>query len=307
MNRLDEPLFSFRRPHSSARSTRPPGAFRLGIVSSVIVIGAAVFIWLMLLGPLGALFAHLSGHAIRQTLGAPGGLSPMWTSLEAAMVALTAIVLLGTPLAWLLAQGRLPFARVIEVGLLIPLLMPPLVIGLLLIYFMGPSTPIGGFLNHLHLTATNTFFALVIALIYESAPYYILGAQAAFSSVDPQLEENAALLGDSWPRVFRRITLPMAAPGLALALAIAWARAMGAFGAVVIIAYHPYGLPMAIWVTLQEQGVGAALPYAFLLLIVALPLPVLAYLWSARARAKVTGTSRVRTLNVPLPDQASLA
>ena len=64
--------------------------------------------------------------------------------------------------------------------------------------------------------------------------------------MDPRLEQQAALLGDRPGRVFRRVTLPLAAPGLAMALAVAWARAMGAFGAVIIIAYHPYGLPLQI-------------------------------------------------------------
>ena len=106
----------------------------------------------------------------------------------------------------------------------------------------------------LHLSATDTFLALVIAQVYESAPYYILGAQAAFASIDPRLEQQAALLGDRPRRVFRRVTVPLAAPGLAMALAIAWARAMGAFGAVVIIAYHPTALPLQIWTSLQETG-----------------------------------------------------
>lgn len=300
-----------RRPVTTTEAravprVRVPG---LGALSSVATIAAAVFVWLALLGPLGALFAHLSGGAMRSTLGAPGGLTPLWTSLSASGIALGAMVLLGTPLAWLLARGRLPFVRLWEVGLLLPLLMPPLVVGLLLVYFLGSSTPLGEALAHIHLTATNTFFALVVAEFYESAPYYILGAQAALASVDPQLEQNAALLGDRWPRVFRRVTLPLAAPGLATALAVAWARAMGAFGAVVIVAYHPYGLPMATWVTLQEQGLAAALPYAVVLLVAALPLPVLAYLWSARARARVVSPGRRRrTLAaLPLTDPASLS
>jgi molybdate/tungstate transport system permease protein len=108
----------------------------------------------------------------------------------------------------------------------------------------------------------------------------------AFSGVDPRLEQQAALLGDRPWRVLRRVTLPLAAPGLAMALAIAWARAMGAFGAVVIIAYHPYGLPLQIWVTLQETGLASALPFALVLLVVALPLPLAAYIWSARAQAR---------------------
>ena len=180
--------------------------------------------------------------------------------------------MLGTPLAWLLARGRLPFPRVWEAGLLLVLLLPPLVIGLLLVFMVGPFTPIGHCLGALHLSASNTFLALVIAQVYESAPYYVLGAQAAFASVDPRLEQQAALLGDRPWRVLRRVTLPLAAPGLAMALAVAWARAMGAFGAVIIVAYHPYGLPLQIWTTLQETGLDSALPFALVLLVVALPL-----------------------------------
>ncbi len=240
--------------------------------------------WLALLGPLGALFAHLSPSALRTSLSAPHALSPLVTSVEASAVALGVLVAVGTPLAWAMTRNRLPGPRVWESGMLVMLLMPPLVIGLLLVFFVGPLTPIGHGLARLHLSASNTFFALVVAEIYEAAPYYVLGAAAAFTSVEPELEEHAWLLGDTWWRSFRRVTLPLAAPGLASALAMAWARAMGAFGAVLVIAYHPYGLPMQIWVTLQQTGLAAALPFALLLLVVALPLPVLAYVWTARAR-----------------------
>ena len=117
----------------------------------------------------------------------------------------------------------------------------------------------------------------------------MLGAQAAFASVEPRLEQQAGLLGDRPRRVFRRVTLPLAAPGLAMALSIAWARAMGAFGAVIIIAYHPYGIPLQIYTTLQETGLPSALPYALVLLVVALPLPLAAYIWSARAARRRRG------------------
>ncbi|MHB1553433.1 MAG: ABC transporter permease subunit [Acidimicrobiales bacterium] len=259
---------------------RPDGRRVVGLLG---VIGAAV-VWLALLGPLGALLAHLSPSAIESSLSAPQALAPLVTSVEASAVALGVLVVAGTPLAWAMARNRLPAPRLWESGVLVSLLMPPLVIGLLLVFLVGPLTPIGQGLAHLHLSASNTFFALVLAEIYEAAPYYVLGAGAAFTSVEPELEEHARLLGDTWWRSFRRVTLPLAAPGLSSALAMAWARAMGAFGAVLVIAYHPYGLPMQIWVTLQQTGLAAALPFALVLLVVALPLPVLAYVWTARAR-----------------------
>lgn len=257
---------------------------RIRNASTLLSLAGALVVWLALLGPIIALFTNLSGHGVASAWSAPGALGPLVTSLEAGAVTLAVLILLGTPLGWLLARHRLPLTRLLEAGLLAGLLLPPLVIGLLLIFMVGPNTPVGGFLGHLHLTATNTFVALVIAEIYESAPYYILGTEAAFAGVDVGLEQQAALLGDSPSRVMRRVTLPMAAPSLAMALAIAWARAMGAFGAVIIVAYHPFGLPLQIWTTFQEADLSAALSFAFLLLVVALPLPLLAYAWSARAR-----------------------
>jgi molybdate/tungstate transport system permease protein len=255
---------------------------------SLAVAGIGI-IWLALLGPVIALLTHLSWSGITTALSAPGAFDPLILSAESGAVTLGVLLLLGTPLAWALARGTLPFPRVWEAGVLATLLLPPLVVGLLLVFMVGPYTPIGHLLSGLHLSATDTFLALVIAQVYESAPYYVLGAQAAFSSVDYRLEQQAALLGDPPLRVFRRVTLPLAGPGMAMAMAIAWARAMGAFGAVVIIAYHPTGLPLQIWTTLQETGLPSALPYALVLLVVALPLPIAAYIWSARARSRRRG------------------
>jgi molybdate/tungstate transport system permease protein len=260
-------------------------------VSGLVSVIGALVIWIALLGPVIALLAHLSGGAIASALTGPGNLDPLVTSLASGGVTLAVLLVLCTPLAWMLARGSLPFPRVWEAGVLCSLLLPPLVIGLLLVFFVGPYTPIGRLLNATpwHLSATNTFLALVIAEVYESAPYYVVGAQAAFADVDPRMEQQAALLGDRPRRVFRRVTLPLAAPGLAVALSVAWARAMGAFGAVIIIAYHPYGLPLQIWTTLQETGLASALPYALILLVVALPLPLAAFTWSARARRRRRG------------------
>ena len=220
--------------------------------STALALLGALVIWLALLGPFAVLIQHLSFHSIRAALGPPGALDPLWMSLGASAIALGAMVLLGTPLAYLLARGRLPLARLVELGILLPLMMPPLVIGLLLIFLIGPEGTLGTLLADIHLTGVNTFFALIVAEFYEAAPFYVLGAHAAFASVDPRIEQDATLLGDRPLQAFRRITLPLAAPGLATGLATAWARAMGAFGAVVIIAYYPRGLPNQIFIAFQE-------------------------------------------------------
>jgi molybdate/tungstate transport system permease protein len=262
---------------------------RARVSSSLASLCFALVVWVVLLAPLVALAGHVSLHGLAKALEAPGALSPLATSVEASALSLGVLVALGTPAGFLLARGKLPAPRIWEGALLAGLLLPPLVVGLLLVFLVGPLSAIGSVLERVHLSATNTFLALVIAEIYEAGPYYVLGAAAAFAGVDPELEAQAELLGDRPARAMRRVSLPLAAPGLATALAVAWARAMGAFGAVVIIAYHPFGVPMQIWTTLQENGLAAALPYALVLLVVALPLPLGAFWWSARARRRAAG------------------
>ena len=278
-----------REPETAGRGRPGAKPWAVHSLSGAIALAGALVIWVALLGPVIALATHLSGSAIVSSLTAPGALDPLVVSVTSGAVTLGVLLVVTTPLAWMMAHDRLPFPRVWEAGVLLSLLLPPLVIGLLLIFMVGPYTAIGQILGRVHLSATNTFLALVIAEVYESAPYYVLAAQAAFRGVDRDLEQQAGLLGDRPIRVFRRVTLPLAMPGLATALAVAWARAMGAFGAVIIIAYHPFGIPLQIYTTLQETGLASALPFALVLLVVALPLPLVAYAWSAHAGRRLRG------------------
>ena len=266
------------------------GRHAVGRIPATAAVLTSAVVWVVLLGPLVVLLTQVSPHSIRVNLDQPGALDPLWISLEASGIALGCMVVLGTPLAYLLARGRLRFARVIEAGIILPLLMPPLVIGLLLIFLLGQAGPVGRVVSSIdpNVFGVNTFFALVVAEFYEAAPYYIITATAALASVDERLEQDAQLLGDRPLSTFRRITLPLAAPGLATGLAIAWARAMGAFGAVLIVAYNPAGLPITIDQTFIANGLDAALVFALLLIVAALPLPLIALLWSSRARGRKT-------------------
>jgi molybdate/tungstate transport system permease protein len=228
----------------------------------------------VLIAPAAALLLHADYGNLATTLqGADSG--PIQASLESASFALIALIALGTPLAyWSSRTPHRRVRRIVNAVLLVPLLMPPLVVGLTLIYLLGPATTLGTFTANIGLGNVNSLFALTLAGFYEAAPYYVFAASAAFASADRQAELTAA----SWQRtpwqVFRRITLPAAAPGLAVGIAMAWARAVGAFGAAIVVAYHPTGLPVDIWIALQEVGLPAAFPLAVILLVVALPLPL---------------------------------
>ncbi|MGH7918238.1 MAG: ABC transporter permease subunit, partial [Candidatus Binataceae bacterium] len=111
---------------------------------------------------------------------------------------------------------------------------------------------------------------------------YVLGAVAALDAVPVMLQKQAALLGLAPTKVFFRVTLPLARLGLAVALSIAWVRAIGEFGAVVVTAYYPSGMPVQLWVDLQSFGLPAVMPLLVIFLAVALPLPWLAHVLAQR-------------------------
>jgi molybdate/tungstate transport system permease protein len=152
--------------------------------------------------------------------------------------------------------------------------MPTLALGILLASFYGPAAPIGQSFARIGIILTNTPAAFILAGLYASLPTYIIAARAAFAEVPPDLEDIARTLGQSEWRTFRRVTLPLAQRGLAAALALAWVRAIGEFGIVLIIAYFPQGLPVRLWVDLQDQGIEAVFPLLAVFLLAALPLPL---------------------------------
>lgn len=228
--------------------------------------------------PFVALLLHISWSDVWSVWAASGG-SPLVTSLWSTAMSMVSIIVFGTPLGWFLGRGKSGVWKWVEVLLLIPLLMPPLVIGLLLVYFYGPYGGMGHLLSQLGLSATNTVLAVVLAQLYESIPYYVFAAQASFRQIDEKHERVSLSLGVSPWRTMVRVIFPLARPGLIVGFAMAFARAIGAFGAVIVVAYYPNTLPVSIWVALEEQGLPSALPLALLLLVVALPMPLAAVLW----------------------------
>lgn len=239
-----------------------------------------------LLFPFISLLLHVSWTSVWGVWAESAG-APLLTSLLTTLLSMVLILLVGTPLGWYLARGRHRVWRVMEFLLLIPLLMPPLVIGLLLVYFYGPYGFIGHVLTRLGLSASNTLLAVVLAQLYESIPYYVFSAQAAFSQVDRRYERVSLSLGTPPWRTLRRVTFPLAWPGLSVGFAMAFARAIGAFGAVIVVAYYPHTLPVSIWIALEEQGLPSALPLALLLLLVSLPLPLATVLWRRIKRDRI--------------------
>ena len=213
---------------------------------------------------------------------APGDLRSIRVSLGYSLISLALIIALGTPLAWWLARHSFPGKWVLEVIVFLALLTPPLAMGILLTTLFGPYGPVGSLVAHTGVELTNSAAGFVLAQFYGALPYYVVAARAAFEGVPRELEHIALTLGKSPWQIFWLISLPLARLGLAAALALAWVRALGEFGIVLILAYYPQGMPVKLWVNLQDIGLSAVYPLLWVFFLVAMPLPLILGLASRR-------------------------
>ncbi len=202
-------------------------------------------------------------------------------SLGYTAIAMLVVVALGTPMALYVARTSARERFWWQAILLLSVLIPPLALGILMSLAFGPHA-LGAYLARLGLRLSNSPLAFVVTQVYVSIGYYILGALAALDGVPRALEVQARLLGDDPLQVFRRITFPVARLGFAVALSLAWVRALTEFGAIVITAYYPAGMPVALWTGLENAGLPAVMPLLIVFLATALPLPWLAQILAQR-------------------------
>ncbi len=172
-----------------------------------------------------------------------------WTSAIAATISTGIIAVVGIPLAYVLARSRGPISTVVGFLVAVPLALPPVMSGILLIYIAGPYTSIGSVIDF-----SNTLAGIVLAQTFVASPFLVVVARAAFSSVDPSLYDRAASLGHRELSRFVRVALPSASDSIRAGLLLAWLRAFGEYGATVIIAFHPYSLP--VFTELQFESTG---------------------------------------------------
>src|SRR5438270_7564712 len=215
---------------------------------------------------------------------APGDTGAIGVSLAYSLTALALILALGTPLSWWLARQSFRGKWFLEAVILLALLTPPLAMGILLTALFGPYGTVGRLVSSAGVELTNSAPAFVLAQFYGALPYYVIAARAAFEGVPRELEHIALTLGKSPWQTFWLVSMPLARLGLAAGIALAWVRALGEFGIVLILAYYPQGIPVKLWVNLQDIGLAAVYPLLWVFFVVAMPLPLVLGLASRRQR-----------------------
>jgi ABC-type sulfate/molybdate transport systems ATPase subunit/ABC-type sulfate transport system permease component len=192
------------------------------------------------------------------------GQRTLWQATEVSFASATLATMLiglgGIPLGYYLARRATLASRVLGFVVQLPLALPPLVAGVLLLFLVGPYTVLGRWAQAVGLPLTDSFAGVVLAETFVAAPFLIVAARSAFLSVDRDLEHVAATLGHRASARFFKVSLPLAWPTILAGLLLAWLRAIGEFGATVMVAYHPYTLPVYTFVSFGSQGLSAMLP-----------------------------------------------
>jgi len=254
------PASAPRRPR---RSRRGPPPFLL--------VPAALALAFLLL-PLLALLVRAPWSSVTTELADPEVLQALRLSLVSASLATVVCILLGVPLAWVLSRATFPGRRLLRALVTVPLVLPPVVGGVALLLLLGRRGLLGQYLDlWFGLRLPFTTAAVVVAEAFVALPFLVLAVEGALRGADRRYEDAAATLGASRATVFRRVTLPLVAPGITAGAVLCFARALGEFGATITFAGNFPGatrtMPLAVYLALETDPESAIVLSLVLLLV----------------------------------------
>ncbi|MEU7744347.1 ABC transporter permease [Nonomuraea sp. NPDC049158] len=208
--------------------------------------------------PLAGLLIRAPWPTLLQRLAEPQVLEALRLSLVCATIATAVCLLLGVPLAWLLARVSFPGRRLVRALVTVPLVLPPVVGGVALLLVLGRRGLVGQWLEAtFDITLPFTTAGVIIAEAFVAMPFLVISVEGALRGADRRFEEAAATLGASRWIVFRRVTLPMVMPGVVAGAVLCWARALGEFGATITFAGNFPGttrtMPLAVYLALETE------------------------------------------------------
>jgi molybdate transport system permease protein len=240
----------------------------------------AVVAALVVVLPLLAIVARVNWANFLPLVTSEPALSALGLSLRTSAASTALCIVLGVPLALVLARGRFPLQGLLRSLVLLPLVLPPVVGGIALLYTFGRQGLLGGALEVLGLQIAFSTTAVVLAQAFVALPFLVVSLEGALRTGGSRYEEVAATLGAPPRVVFRRVTLPLILPGLASGAVLAFARSLGEFGATLTFAGSLQGvtrtLPLEIYLQ-RETDPDAAVALSLVLVAVAVAVVALAY------------------------------
>ncbi|MGW2035714.1 molybdate ABC transporter permease subunit [Streptomyces spinosus] len=272
MTSLDKPGAATGPRAGRPRRRRVGTANRRGVPLPLLLPGVLALAFLLL--PLFALLVRAPWRGLPDQLTS----AEVWQALQLSLVSATAAtavsLVLGVPLAWLLARTEFPGRGLVRALVTLPLVLPPVVGGVALLLALGRNGVIGRWLDAwFGITLPFTTTGVVIAEAFVAMPFLVISVEGTLRAADPRYEEAATTLGASRFTAFRRVTLPLIAPGIAAGAVLAWARALGEFGATITFAGNFPGrtqtMPLAVYLALQNDP-EAAISLSLVLLTVSI-------------------------------------
>jgi molybdate transport system permease protein len=237
--------------------------------------------------PLLSLVARVPLGDLPRRLTEPVVLDALWLSLWTSTAAMVVCALLGVPLAWVLARLEFAGRGAVRVLVTVPLVLPPVVAGVALLATFGRTGLLGGSLRTLGVSVPYTSLAVVVAHAFVALPFLVLSVEGALRAASREYDEVAAALGATRGQTFRRVTVPMALPGIAAGLLLGWARSLGEFGATITFAGNFPGvtqtMPLAVYEALQSDPEAALVLSLVMLTVSVAVLALLRERWLGRS------------------------
>ncbi|WP_181693238.1 ABC transporter permease [Natronomonas sp. LN261] len=216
--------------------------------------------------PFAAFLTRTGTANVVSGLSTPQAREAIGNSLLTAPVSTAIAAVFGVPLAYVLARRSFPGKRLVEALVILPLVVPPVVGGAMLLTAVGRFTPIGSVAVALGVPLTDSLLGVVLAQTFVAAPFVVITARAGFGSVDERLEQASRSLGYGPLSTFRNVSLPLARGSILAGVTLTFARAIGEFGATMMLAYNPRTMPTRLWIDFIAGGIDATVPIALALL-----------------------------------------
>ena len=238
----------------------------------VLALPAGLLVGIVAVPLVALVFRAVTSPTFVDSLTTPMVLQALRVTAESTAIALTLVVVSGTPLAYLLARRSFPGRRLVELAVDLPLVLPPVVAGVALLMAFGRRGILGSTLSELGIELPFTLAAVVLAQVFVAGPFYVRSAYAGFATIERSIEEAASIDGASTWTSFRYVTVPLAGAGIASGAVLCFGRALSEFGATLLFAGNFLGrtqtMSLAI-VSAMESELSAALALAVLLVVAA--------------------------------------
>ena len=265
---------------AKAAHARVPAPNVPPILAVPAVIGLA-----LLVVPLVALTARVDWSNLWRDITSEAALTALGLSASTALISTVVCVLIGVPLALLIARSAPRTGAIVRAVVSVPLVLPPMVGGVALLFLFGRTSWLGELLSGVGVRIPFSTFAVVLAQTFVALPFLVLAVEGSLRSTGTGFDDTAASLGAGRWAVLWRVTLPLAAPGIIAGLILCFARAIGEFGATALFAGNAPGvtqtMPLAIYTAFNGAGVsqGAGVALSLLLLVTALVVLLLVRAW----------------------------